>query len=124
MNNPAVYFEIPVTDMNRAINFYSTVFNFSFEQEVFDSLDMAYFPFDNTQKGITGALVKGEIYKPTIDGILLYLNTTDIKQTLEIAESIGAEVLYPINIHKDLGFAVAELKDSEGNRIGLHQTNL
>ncbi|KUF44242.1 VOC family protein [Myroides marinus] len=122
MSNPAVYFEIPVTDLVRAIKFYSTVFNFSFEQEVFDDLDMAYFPFNNTHRGITGALVKGEIYKPTVNGILLYLNTTDIQQTLECAQSIGAEVLFPINIHKELGFAVAEFKDSEGNRIGLHQT--
>lgn len=122
MSNPAVYFEIPVINLERAINFYSRVFNFSFEQEVFDNLDMAYFPFNNTQKGITGALVKGEIYKPTIDGILLYLYTDNIQQTLDNALSIGAEILFPINTHKELGFAIAELKDSEGNRIGLHQT--
>lgn len=122
MTNPAVYFEIPVTDLKRAINFYSSVFNFAFEKELFDELEMAYFPFNNSSKGITGALVKGEIYKPILEGVLLYLGTNDIKNTFDKAQSLGAEILYDINTHTELGFAVAEFKDSEGNRIGLHQT--
>lgn len=122
MTNPAVYFEIPVTDLKRAINFYATVFNFTFEEELFDELEIAYFPFSKDNKGITGALVRGEIYKPTLEGVLLYLGTNDIKNTLDKAQSLGAEILYDINTHTELGFAVAEFKDSEGNRIGLHQT--
>ncbi|WP_313418288.1 VOC family protein [Sphingobacterium multivorum] len=73
--NPGVYFEIPVTDMERAVRFYSQTFNFSFEREEFDGNQMAYFPFQEMLPGITGAL----------------------------------------------GFAVAEIEDLEGNRIGLHQ---
>ncbi len=34
--NPGIYFEIPVTDMERAVRFYSQTFNFSFEREKFD----------------------------------------------------------------------------------------
>lgn len=83
---------------------------------------MTYFPFSIDNKGITGALVKGEIYKPTLEGVLLYLGSNDIKNTLDKAQSLDAEILYDINKHTELGFAVAEFKDSEGNRIGLHQT--
>jgi len=36
LRNPGVYFEIPVSDLNRAIAFYSQLFNFTFEQEDFD----------------------------------------------------------------------------------------
>ncbi|OJV49064.1 MAG: hypothetical protein BGO40_13115 [Chryseobacterium sp. 39-10] len=63
--NPAVYFEIPVTDMERAIAFYEAVFSFEFEREEFDGYDMAFFPLSEDKTGITGALVEDDIYKPT-----------------------------------------------------------
>jgi predicted enzyme related to lactoylglutathione lyase len=119
--NPGVYFEIPVSDLNRAIAFYSQLFNFTFEQEDFDDNHMAYFPFQETLSGITGALAKGEIYKPTREGVLLYFHVENISTTLERAMSLGGKELYPATFHADLGFAVAEIEDSEGNRIGLHQ---
>ena len=59
--NVASYFEIPVTNMPRAIEFYSTVFGVTLEEDFFDNLEMAYFPLDKQAKGISGALVKGEI---------------------------------------------------------------
>jgi len=121
LRNPGVYFEIPVSDLNRAIAFYSQLFNFTFEQEDFDDNHMAYFPFQETLSGITGALAKGEIYKPTREGVLLYLHVENISTTLERAMSLGGKELYPATCHADLGFAVAEIEDSEGNRIGLHQ---
>ena len=42
--NPVVYFEIPVADMNRAIAFYSAVFVFTFEKDIIDHNEMAFFP--------------------------------------------------------------------------------
>lgn len=44
-----------------------------------------------------------------------------MEETLKKAEKAGARILYPATFHKELGFAVAEIEDSEGNRIGLHQ---
>ncbi|MGV4413662.1 VOC family protein [Chryseobacterium sp. T1] len=120
-SNPAVYFEIPVNDMARAMEFYKNVFDFQFETDHFENIDMAYFPFSDEQSGISGALAKGEIYKPTKDGILIYFNTNNIELSLKKAQNYGAEVLFPATFHQDLGFAVAEIQDSEGNRIGLHQ---
>lgn len=118
--NPVVYFEIPVTDMNRAITFYSWVFGFSFAKEVIDQNDMAFFPFEDGARGITGALAMGEIYVPTVQGILIYFGTDDIDATLHKAVEAGGEILYPKTSNGDLGH-VAEFKDSEGNRIALHQ---
>lgn len=120
-SNPAVYFEIPVNDLARAMEFYKNVFDFQFETDHFENIDMAYFPFSDEQSGISGALAKGEIYKPTKDGILIYFNTNNIELSLKKAQNYGAEVLFPATFHQDLGFAVAEIQDSEGNRIGLHQ---
>lgn len=117
--NPVIYFEIPVIDMDRAVQFYSTVFHFSFEKEMIDHNEMARFPFVAENEGITGALAKGEIYKPSLNGILIYFITADIDQTLALALQNGAELLYPKTSNGPLGF-VAEFKDSEGNRIALH----
>ncbi|WP_025666757.1 VOC family protein [Aquimarina megaterium] len=118
--NPVVYFEIPVTDIDRAIQFYKSVFNFTFEREIIDKNEMALFPFEEENTGISGALAKGEIYKPTHNGVVIYFNTENIDKTLKIAIESGGQMLYPKTSNGDLGF-VAEFEDSEGNRIALHQ---
>ena len=119
--NPVVYFEIPVTDIDRAIKFYKSVFNFTFKKEVIDKNEMALFPFFNKNAGISGALAKGEIYKPTNDGVVIYFKTENIDETLRMAIESGGQLLYPKTSNGDLGF-VAEFEDSEGNRIALHQS--
>jgi hypothetical protein len=119
--NPVVYFEIPVLDMDRATRFYKSVFNFAFEKEVIDKNDMALFPFEEESTGISGALAKGEIYKPTKDGVVIYFKTENIDKTLSLAIQNGGQILYPKKSNGDLGF-VAEFEDSEGNRIALHQS--
>lgn len=121
-SNPAVYFEIPVKDMNRAEQFYVHVFGFSFEKEMIDGYEMALFPFEDKSSGITGALAKGDVYKPTKDGVIIYLKTLDIDKTLSRVLERGGKTLYPKKINKKYGFAVAEFEDSEGNRIALHET--
>ncbi|AJW63191.1 Glyoxalase-like domain protein [Elizabethkingia miricola] len=114
--NPVVYFEIPVNDLQRAVKFYSAIFNFTFEKEIMDGYEMAFFPFTESKSGVTGALVKGDVYKPTKNGVILYFKNT-LKKVLEYDGSI----LYPKTLNEKFGFAVAEFEDSEGNRIALHQ---
>jgi predicted enzyme related to lactoylglutathione lyase len=118
--NPVIYFEIPVNDMDRAIEFYSAVFDFTFEKNIIDHNEMAFFPFEDGARGITGALAKGEIYIPTLQGILIYFSTNDIDLMLEKLITYGGEILYPKTSNGELGY-VAEFKDCEGNRIALHQ---
>ena len=119
--NPVVYFEIPVTDIERAVKFYRSVFNFTFEKEVIDNNEMALFPFADENAGISGALAKGEVYKPTREGVVIYFRTLNIDETLKLAVENSGQVLYPKTSVGDLGF-VAEFEDSEGNRIALHQS--
>jgi predicted enzyme related to lactoylglutathione lyase len=119
-SNPVVYFEIPVNDIDKAIKFYTTVFNFDFDKEIIDKNEMALFPFANENTGISGALAKGEIYKPTKDGVVIYFNTENIDETLKLATSNGGHILYP---KTDNGTGlVAEFEDTEGNRIALYQS--
>jgi uncharacterized protein len=119
--NPVVYFEIPATNIDRAITFYTSVFNFTFEKEVIDKNEMALFPFEDKHTGISGALSKGEIYKPTKNGVVIYFKTENIDTTLKLVTETGGKILYPKTYNGDLGF-VAEFEDSEGNRIALHQS--
>lgn len=119
--NPVIYFEIPVNDMERAISFYEAVFGFDFEREEMDSYDMAFFPFATEHSGITGALAKGDVYKPTQNGAILYFHTDNIDQTLEKVSRLGSKTLYPKTINEENGFWIAEFEDSEGNRIAVRE---
>jgi uncharacterized protein len=119
-SNPVLYFEIPVKDIDRAIKFYRAVFNFDFNKEIIDNNEMALFPFVNESPGISGALAKGEIYKPTKEGVVIYFKTENIDETLKLATANGGQTLYPIT---DNGVGlVAEFEDTEGNRIALYQS--
>jgi len=113
-SNPVVYFEIPVNDMDRSIKFYKAVFGFEFDKETIDNNEMALFPFVDESSGISGALAKGQIYKPTKDGVVIYFNTAHIDETLALATSNGGRMLYP-KTDNGIGF-VAEFEDTEGNR--------
>ncbi|MCZ8353513.1 MAG: VOC family protein [Cyclobacteriaceae bacterium] len=118
-SNPVVYFEIPVIDIDRAIKFYQAVFEVNFNKEIIDNNEMALFPFENQSTGISGALAKGEIYKPTKEGVVIYFKTDNIDETLERSTANGGQILYP-KTDNGIGF-VAEFEDTEGNRIALFQ---
>lgn len=118
--NPVVYFEIPANDIDRAIKFYATVFNFNFDKDIIDNNEMALFPFAEENSGISGALAKGEIYKPTKDGVVIYFKAENIDEILKLATSNGGQILYP-KTDNGIGF-VAEFEDTEGNRIALYQS--
>jgi predicted enzyme related to lactoylglutathione lyase len=118
--NSVVYFEIPVNNIERAIRFYKNVFGFHFEHTNIDHNEMALFPFSEKTGGISGALAKGEIYKPTNDGVLIYFGTDNIDEILKRAVDNGARILYP-KTNNGIGF-VAEFEDSEGNRIAIYQS--
>ena len=117
--NPVGYFEIPVTDLDRAVRFYATVFEVQLERTVIDGYDMALFPFDPDAPGAGGALAKGDVYVPGKAGPVLYFSVPDIDTVLARATKLGAKVLYEKKSIGENGF-VAEIEDSEGNRIALH----
>lgn len=122
MANVIGWFEIPVTDMERAVKFYSAVFGYEkMDQMNLGGFDMAIFPM---QKGdVSGALCKGEFYKPSSDGVVIYfLADPDLNVALSKVESAGGKVLMPKKlIAEDIGY-MALFNDSEGNRIALHST--
>jgi len=122
MKNPVNYFEIPVTNLNRAVEFYSSVFDFQFEPSILDGNEMAFFPFYDGESGITGALAKGESYLPGKQGVRIYFSSDNIEETLQKVLLAGGKILYPLTSIGEWG-SVAEFEDSEGNCIALHSNH-
>jgi hypothetical protein len=120
--NPVVYFEIPVLDLDRACDFYSNVFETKLTQEVVDGYQMAFFETSDDSFGASGALVVGDVYVPSQQGCFLYFGVESIDETIARALELGGSLLYPKKSNGDLG-SVAEIQDSEGNRIALHEEN-
>jgi uncharacterized protein len=120
MANPGVYFEIAVTDLQRAMRFYSAVFGFDFVEEDIHGNRMAHLPFHDGARGIAGALAQGETYRPSLHGSLVYLHVDDIAATLQRAALAGGRTLFPRTRAGDHAW-VAEIEDCEGNRIGLSE---
>jgi predicted enzyme related to lactoylglutathione lyase len=118
--NPVVYFEIPVVDLNRACDFYSSVFEATFSHDVVDGYQMAFFESSEDRFGAAGALVVGDVYVPSHDGCFLYFGVDSIDDSIAKALENGGSLLYPKKTNGDLG-SVAEIQDTEGNRIALHQ---
>lgn len=121
MTNVVTYFEIPVVDMDRAVAFYEAVFGHMLERQTIDGYEMALFPHEEGHFGASGALAKGDVYVPTKAGAIVYFRVADIDATLKKAQRHGGAVLYPKKDIGDLGF-VAEIADTEGNRVALHAT--
>jgi uncharacterized protein len=104
--------------MERAVRFYEAVFGFKLRRETVDGYDMAFFPRTEGAPGASGSLAKGDVYVPSKTGSIIYFDVPDIDPVLERAKAQGATILYPKKHIGDAGY-VAEIQDSEGNRIAL-----
>lgn len=119
------WFEIPVLDMDRAINFYNDVFKIEIKAQQFGPTIMGWFPFaeDPNAKGAGGSLIyNAENYNPSDQGTLVYLTsrTGDINDELSRIEGAGGEILRAkTQISEDHGY-MALFRDTEGNRVALH----
>ncbi|MBL0372109.1 VOC family protein [Rhizobium sp. KVB221] len=113
------HIEIPVANLERATSFYATVFGIAFGNIVnLHGSRMAHFPFEEGKDGASGALAEGEAYVPTVNGAIVYFSVADIDAVIKRAVGHGSEVLFPKTAIGKQAF-VAEIKDSEGNRIAL-----
>jgi len=118
--NPISWFEVPVTDMDRAIKFYNAVLEWDLKPMDFGELQMAWFPSDDKEYGAGGSLVLSEHYTPGTVGILVYLQCEDVEKTLAKVDSAGGKVILEKKlIAPDIGYMGAAI-DSEGNRIAFH----
>lgn len=124
MKNVISWFQIPVTNMDRAIQFYNTVFGITLNQAEALSAKIAIFPYDRELDGVSGALYMGAGYEPSEKGTLIILNAgEDLLPVLSKVESAGGKIIMQkTGIGNNNGF-IAKFIDSEGNKIGLRSTH-
>ena len=119
-NNRAVWFDIPIVDLDRSIKFYSEVLAIEVGKEEFEDYT---FGILEHKDGNGGCLVPKPAEVSHDKGILVYLNVDGrIRDAVEKVTANGGEVIegtHPIGPH---GFR-ALVKDSEGNRLALHSNS-
>ena len=116
-HNRAVWFDIPVADLERANVFYRAVLACGVDTEDFDGFKFSVLEH---KQGNGGCLVPRPEEISADKGLLLYLNVNGrIRDAVAKAGELGGKLLedvHPIGPH---GFRSLVL-DSEGNRIALH----
>ena len=119
MKNLINWFEIPAKDFPRAVSFYKNILGVDIhEAEMFGS-KMGFFPTDG--KNVSGAIVKGEDYKASTDGVTVYLNGGEnLQGILDKVETNKGKVIVPkTQISPEMGY-FAMFIDTEGNKLALH----
>ncbi len=117
MTNFVSWFDIPVSDLDRAMKFYSKVFGV--EISIMEGAPKKYAMFPFAPGAVSGGLVEDK-EMVTDKGALLYLNGgEDLSVPLKRISDAGGKVLQEKTSIGAHGF-MAIFKDSEGNRIALH----
>ena len=118
------WIEIPVSDFDRAKQFYSKIFNYEMPEIMMGPQRMGFFIFDQQNKGIGAAIVHGEGYTPSSYGAKVYLNGGEnLSDVLDLVTEAGGKIVsIKQQITPELGY-YAEFEDTEGNQICLHSIN-
>ena len=115
-------FEIPATDISRAIEFYQEILDIKIEKMEMPGMEMGILPYEGQM--VTGVIMKGEGFNPSADGVTLYLDGGDNLQViLDKVEKNGGKIIVPKTPHADDSGHFALFLDSEGNRMGLNSPN-
>lgn len=115
-------FEIPATDISRAIDFYQTILGINIEKMEVQGMEMGIFPYEGQM--VTGVILKAEGYKPSADGVTIYLNGGDnLQHILDKVEKNGGQIIIPKTAHADDSGFFALFIDTEGNKLGLNSPN-
>lgn len=119
MKNLINWFEIPAKDFIRATNFYKGILGIEIQESEMFGTKMGFLPSDGTN--VSGAIVQGEDYKPSMEGVTLYLNGGDNLQViLDKVEKFNGTIIVPkTQISPEMGYFPMFI-DTEGNKLALH----
>ncbi len=120
MTNAGSWFEIPVTDYNRAKTFYSTILGTEVMDAPMDGMKYGVLPHDPESHGIGGGIVEMPNFTPSQEGTTVYLNGgEDLNAPLSKVEAAGGKVVMPKTPIGENGF-MAQFIDTEGNKVAFH----
>ena len=112
-------FEIPATDISRAINFYQALLDIKIEKMDVEGMQMGILPYEGQM--VTGVIIQADGYKPSADGVTMYLNAGEnLQVVLDRVEENGGQIILPKTAHADESGFFAIFLDSEGNRMALN----
>jgi len=115
------WFEIPTTELGRAVDFYQATLGVTLRAVTSDGLEMYVFPYAEGATG--GCLVRHPQQAPAAAGTLVYFACDalpgGLDGCLERAAKAGGQVTLPRMAIGEHGF-IGHVRDSEGNLIGLH----
>ncbi|MBK8503507.1 MAG: VOC family protein [Saprospiraceae bacterium] len=115
-------FEIPTIEFSRAVNFYQSILDIEVTEMDMQGTQMGLFPSDGQM--VSGVIIKGEGYKPSSDGVIIYLNGGDnLQLILDKVTTHGGEIIVPKTLIDEENGHFAMFLDTEGNRMGLHSPN-
>ncbi len=124
MKHAISWFEIPTLDLERAQQFYESIFQFKMTNLDFPNFKMRIFPVDdpNDKDSISGALTFAPDYnQPHANGTIVYLNANpDVQLVLDRVEEAGGKVVVPKTLISDTNGYMGLFIDTEGNRVALH----
>jgi len=119
MENLINWFEIPATDFSRAVTFYKTILVLDIKETEMFGTKMGFFPMDG--KNVSGAIVQGEDYKPSTNGVVAYLNGGKDLQTVldKVENNNGKVIVSKTQISPEMGYFGVFI-DTEGNKMAVH----
>lgn len=117
--NPVGWFDIFVSDIDRAKKFYEAVFGVQFTDLPIEWGKQSFFPADYESVGCTGALVEKADRVADGNSTVVYFNSEDCVTEETRVENAGGKIIRPKMSIGEFGF-VSILMDTEGNIIGLH----
>lgn len=116
-HNRAVWFDVPVADLDRATAFYAAVLAVDVAKQQFGEYQFAVI---DHQDGNGGCLVPNAGQISSSGGLLVYFNVDGrIQAAVAQVSQLGGKVIEPPHSIGPHGFRAIVL-DSEGNRIALH----
>jgi predicted enzyme related to lactoylglutathione lyase len=126
MNRPS-YFEIHVDDLDRAQEFYSEVFGWTFqkwENKAAGATDYYAIKTGEGLPGLDGGLFKRMGPPPAdmqaVNAFVITMNVENIDQTISKIEKAGGKVALPKFAMPGMAW-IAYYKDTEGNIFGIYQ---
>lgn len=120
--NPVGWFDIYVSNLDRAKKFYETVFNTQLVDLPIEWGKQSLFPSDNESLNISGALVEKEDMIANGNNTIVYFVSEDCITEEARVENAGGKIIKPKMSIGEFGF-VSIIIDTEGNTIGLHSRN-
>ncbi|MGL4759682.1 MAG: VOC family protein [Patescibacteria group bacterium] len=122
-NNSIGWFDIYVTNLDRAVKFYETVLDQKLEAipDPTNESKMMGFVTNMEAYGSGGALVESKHTKPGVGGTMIYFNSNDSLVEESRVEGAGGKVIRSKFSIGNFGW-VSICQDTEGNLFGINST--